>query len=509
MNVSDSAGHRSAILPMICVALFLSVLNASALGVMLPDIAAELSVDSGQLGWIMTGFLLVFGIAIPFYGRLADRYGAKPLFILGLSLFALGSLVCALAPGFGILLLGRIIQASGGGAVPGLGMTLASRAYGPDSSGKALGILAATIGGASAIGPLLGGVLSGSLGWESIFFINAASVLLVPLALRILPSDETRSAGSVDIWGGMALGLVVVGALLAPSAWARSGWNSYPVLIGVSAFVIGLVALYYRQTQAGSPFIPRALLQNPRYVALVSISFTVMAANLATLIGVPIMAAATHGLTATQVGLVMLPGAVCSAAFGVLAGRVTDRWGGRRPMLLGAPVMLLAVLGLSTYAGASVWGVAACAGLLGAGFGLTNTPLAAMISSAMRGPLLASALSINSMLFFLGGSFGATTLIAAAGIRSSPLSNPLNPFYTGAAPGFSDGFLILALPVIAALVLSLIIFRPVHPAVEMPAANASQPAAKGGETPGWTPDCSVPWMPQCAEYLDARRAEAA
>ena len=146
------------------------------------------------------------------------------------------------------------------------------------------------------------------------------------------------------------MGLVVVGALLAPSAWARSGWNSYPVLIGVSAFVIGLVALYYRQTQAGSPFIPRALLQNPRYVALVGISFTVMAANLATLIGVPIMAAATHGLTATQVGLVMLPGAVCSAAFGVLAGRVTDRWGGRRPMLLGAPVMLLAVLGLSTYA---------------------------------------------------------------------------------------------------------------------------------------------------------------
>ena len=508
MDLVNNAGRRAAILPIICVALFLSVLNASALGVMLPDIAAGLSVDSGRLGWVMTGFLLVFGIAIPFYGRLADRYGAKPLFILGIILFALGSLVCALAPGFEILLLGRVIQAGGGAAVPGLGMTLASRAYGPESSGKALGILAATIGGASAIGPLLGGVLSGGLGWQSIFYINAAAVLLAPVALRILPSDEPRSTGGVDLWGGMALGMVVVGALLAPSAWVRAGWNSEPVLIGGFVFVVGLVVLIYRQTQASVPFIPRAFLRNGRYAALAGISFTVMAANLATLIGVPIMVAAIHGLTAIQVGLVMLPGAVCSAAFGVMAGRITDAKGGRLPMLAGAPVMLLAVLGLSTFAGASVWGVAACAGLLGAGFGLTNTPLAAMISSTMRGPLLSSALSINSMLFFLGGSFGATTLIAVAGIRSTPLGNSLNPLYAGTAPGFSDGFLILTIPVVAALVLALAIPLIADPAAVETGAEAAVSTAIDGESPSWTPDCSVPWAPQCAEYLEARSAGA-
>ena len=84
----------------VCVALFFGVLNASAVGVVLPDIAADMSVDTGQLGWLMTGFLLVYGIAIPLYGRLADRCGARPIFLLGVAVFSTGSLLCAMAPTF-------------------------------------------------------------------------------------------------------------------------------------------------------------------------------------------------------------------------------------------------------------------------------------------------------------------------------------------------------------------------------------------------------------------------
>ena len=148
----------------VCVALFFGVLNASAIGVVLPDIAADMSVDTGQLGWLMTGFLLVYGIAIPLYGRLADRCGARPLFLLGVAVFSAGSLLSALAPTFPLLLAARIVQAIGGAAVPGLGMTLASRAYGPESRGAPLGVIAATIGLAGAIGPLLGGALSQAFG---------------------------------------------------------------------------------------------------------------------------------------------------------------------------------------------------------------------------------------------------------------------------------------------------------------------------------------------------------
>ena len=109
------------VLLIVCFALFFGVLNASAVGVVLPDVADDLSVDTGQLSWLMTGFLLIYGIAIPFCGRLADRYGARPLFLLGVGVFSVGALLSALAPNFEFLLVARMIQAIGGAADPGLG----------------------------------------------------------------------------------------------------------------------------------------------------------------------------------------------------------------------------------------------------------------------------------------------------------------------------------------------------------------------------------------------------
>ena len=284
-------GHRArGVLPIVCVALFFGVLNASAIAVVLPDIAVDLSVETSQLSWLMTGFLLIYGIAIPFYGRLADRYGARSLFLLGVGVFSVGSLLSALAPNYSFLLAARIIQAVGGAAVPGLGMALASRAYGPEARGTVLGMIAATIGLGAAIGPLLGGALSESLGWQSIFVVNTAAAITIPIGLKVLPRDEDRARGHLDIVGGVALAVLVGGVLLVSTEGPRSGWSSLLVLAGAIIAIIGLVALPARQLTAGSPFIPREFLRSSRYVALVWMSFSVMAANLAVLIGLPIFA---------------------------------------------------------------------------------------------------------------------------------------------------------------------------------------------------------------------------
>ena len=402
------------ILLVVCTALFFGVLNTSAVAVVLPDISDDLSVDAGQLGWLMTGFMLVYGIAIPFYGRLADIYGARSLFLVGVTIFCVGSLLSAIAPNYSLLLGARIVQAAGGAAVPGLGMTLASRAYGPEARGIVLGVIAATIGVSGGIGPLLGGGLSQSLGWQSIFFVTVAAVITVPVGMKVLPRDEDRTGEKLDMLGGAALALMVSGALLVPSEGARSGWSSPLVLTGGAAAVIGLFLLSARQLTARSPFIPKEFLRSSRYVALVGMSSTVMAAYIAPIIGLPVLLTVFHDLSALEVGLVMLPGAILTSLFGVLAGRLTDRKGARLPIWVGSPLMLLAVLGLSASAGSWVWVITTFTAVLGAGFGLMNTPLPAAISRIVRGPMLASALSVNSMLFFVGGGLGTAIVMAVA-----------------------------------------------------------------------------------------------
>ena len=507
MTDQDQAGSKApnaiGILVVVCVALFFGVVNTSAVAVVLPDISTDLSVDSGQVSWLMTGFMLVYGIAIPFYGRLADIYGARPLFLLGVGIFCFGSLLSALAPNYELLLTARIVQAAGGAAVPGLGMTLASRAFGPEARGTVLGVIAATIGVGGGIGPLLGGALSESLGWESVFYISAAAAIAIPVGLRILPREEDRTKEKLDILGGGALALMVSGVLLVPSEGARSGWSSPLVFTGIAVAAAGLVLLSARQLTVGSPFIPKEFLRSSRYVALVGMSFTVMAAYIAPIIALPVLLTVFHDLSALEVGLVMVPGAILTSLFGVIAGRVTDRRGARLPTWIGAPLMLLAVLGLSSSTGSSVWIIAAFTGVLGAGFGLMNTPLPAAISRIVRGPMLASALSINSMLFFIGGGLGTAVVMAVATSRGGPGESALNPLHSGAAAGFSDAFLLLAVPVAAAVALSL----------KLP-GTVSQGAAEGAEPAepeiainrNWVPSCSVPWMPQCEEHAAASTA---
>ena len=444
----------------------------------------------------MTGFLLIYGVAIPFYGRLADRYGARPLFLFGVAAFSIGSLLSALAPSYSFLLMARIIQAIGGAAVPGLGMTLASRAYGPESRGTILGVIAATIGLSGAIGPLVEGALSESFGWQSVFVVAAVASLTIPIGLKILPKGEERSGGNLDLVGGVALGFLIGGVVLIPTEGARSGWLSSLVLTGAVMTFIGLIVLSARELTARSPFIPREFLQSSRYVGLVWMSFSVMAAYVSVLISLPILLSSSHKLSSLEIGLTMLPGAIATSVFGVLAGRLTDRNGARLPTWMGASLMFLALLALSTYSGSSVWVIATFVGVLGAGFGLVNTPLAATVSRIVRTQVLASALSINSMFFFIGGSLGAAMVMAVVTSRGEADESLLNPFHPGAGSSFSDAFLLLAIPVVLVMALSLALPRTYRPAAVGPPVEV-QPEPP--VTNNWVANCSVPWMPECVE----------
>ena len=462
----DATASRNVVL-VVCASIFVSVLNASIVNVVLPTIGRDLAVEPARLGWVLTAYLLVYAVAIPFYGRLADRYGARRFFLLGQSVFALGSLLCALAPSYPLLLLARVVQAGGGAAIPGLGVTLASRAYPPSERGTVLGFMSTAVGIAAAIGPTLGGFVSDALGWHAVFGIGAVAGLLVPVGRRVLPRDEGRGGEWVDVWGGLCLGVAISGALLAAAEGARAGWAARQVAWAGATSVVALVALVARQRTAASPFVPRELLRNRRYRALVAISFAAMAGMLGSIVGLPLLLTAINSLSPSQVGLALLPNAALTATLGVVAGRLADRVGGRMPVRAGLTAMLVALLGLSAASGGPVWAVSALLALLGVGSAFVNTPLSTAVSLVVRPERMASGQSINTMCFFLGGSFGTTLLTAVVAARGQA-TVALNPLHTGPGAGYSDAFLLLAVPLLVALALS---------AALPGAARALEPAA--------------------------------
>ena len=477
------------VLLVVGIPLFFTVLNASAVAVLLPEVGRDLSIGTGSLAWLMTGYLLVYGVAIPFYGRIADLYGARRLFLFGLTVFAIGSILSAVAPNYPLLLGARLIQAAGGAAIPGLGMAIASRAFPSEKRGTVLGLISATIGVGAAVGPLLGGVMSDAFGWRSIFIITALAAVVIPVGFKVLSRDEERGDEPLDVLGGILLALLVVGSLLAVSEGAIVGWGSWQVVSSAGVSIVALIGLVIRQKTAHFPFIPKELLQNRRYVLLVSMPFTAMASNVAALVGLPLLLTSAHNLTVAQVGFVLLPGAVLTAVFGVVAGRLVDIIGARIPVRIGVVMMLVAMLGLSSYTGSPVWIISLFMAILGAGFALVNTPLAAVVSLVVRTQVLAMALSINTMLLFAGGSFGVALMTAIVITRGD--SSSLNPLHSGQGVGFSDAFLMLAIPMIVAIALSLAIPRKVRePAKLEPQVIRA-----------WVPSCSVPWAPECQEAL--------
>ncbi len=252
--------------------------------------------------------------------------------------------------------------------------------------------------------------------------------------------------------------------------------------------VVSLALLALNQRTSASPFIPNEFLNNQKLIAFVSMSFLVMAANVGPLIGIPVMLAAFNGSAAIDIGLIMLPAAIFTALSGVFAGKLVDRLGARLLARTGGLLMLVAVIGLSSFSGDEAWLIAASGGVLGGGFGLVNTPLATSVSRVVQPQVLASALGINSMLFFIGGSIGAAALL---GFSATDVQSSLNPVHEAVGAGFSDGFLFLALPVLAVLYLSS----------RLPVAVPQELEAEATPTYLWRPDCSIPWVSECEESL--------
>lgn len=416
------AGITIAIL---AVSAFVMILNETVLSVALPPIMTDFGIAAEQGQWLTTGFLLTMAVVIPTTGFLIQRCTTRALFSAALAVFALGSLLAALAPGFEVLLLGRIVQAGGTAVILPLLMTTTLTAVPPQHRGTMLGLTSVVISVAPAIGPTVSGIVVQTWSWHSLFWMMTAVAVaaLILGAVAIRTGGETRRV-PLDLWsvllslvafGGIVYGLASAGATL------RGEWSG-PVAVGVG--IVALVAFATRQVRLQRRSDGALLDLRPFRVRDFSVSVVVVMVAMATMLGtvivLPIHLQGAMGLSVLTTGLVMLPGGLAQGVLAPLIGRISDKVG-PRPLVIPGAVLLAAGQWWSSTITATTdlrmvvaMNVVFCIGLA-----LLMTPLMSAALGGIEPRLYGHGSAIMNTLQQLAGAVGTAALVAAMGIGAA------------------------------------------------------------------------------------------
>ena len=432
-------------------------MNSSMVNVAIPVIRRDFGASEAQVGWVITAYLLLYAVGIPLYGRASDVFSLRRAFALGLVVFALGSLVCAVAPSLPLLVFGRVVQATGAAAIPALASASVAKILAPGERGMALGLIVSSVGVGAAIGPVVGGALQQLAGWQSLFYATLVlTLLLLPGAVYALPDTESSGDRSFDVPGGILLGLAAGLFLFGITQGQGAGFASFSSWGSFVGAALAAVGFAWRITGARHPFVSPSLFRNRRYVAAVIVGYFSMLANVSCLVLVPLLVSQANGLSPAATGLVLTPGAIALAILSPLAGRLSDRIGFKSLIYAGLGIMLFSVLFISAFAaGGAPYLVAVGMLGVGVGFALTNSPNVNAAAAALPHEEIGVGLGIFNGLFFLGGGTGPAVVGAFLAARREANAGAIDPLYQlGAAP-FSDAFLLLGVALLLALVATL------------------------------------------------------
>jgi EmrB/QacA subfamily drug resistance transporter len=309
------------------LAMLLSALDQTIVATALPTIGADLG-DFAHLPWIVTAYLVTATTVTPLYGKLADKYGARIMLLVGISTFILGSLLCALAPSLTLLALARALQGMGGGGLIALAQTIIADLVTARERGRVQTYFSIVFVAASIGGPVLGGVFAEYLHWSMIFWINlplgAAAFFMTYFKLARLP--QRSHPHRVDVAGALLLVGASVASLLALS-WGgvRYPWSSAPILAMLAAAIAGWALFAQRTRTTAEPLIPLTVLANDIVRnAILSGGFG-LGTFIALTIYLPIYFEAALGLTADRSGLALIPLTVATVTGATIAGRLMSR----------------------------------------------------------------------------------------------------------------------------------------------------------------------------------------
>lgn len=463
----STAARNRLVIALLLISTFVVFLNETIMSVAIPHLMKDLGVTASAAQWLTTAFLLTMAVVIPITGFLLQRINTRPIFILAMSIFSVGTAICAMSPGLELLVFGRVIQATGTAIMMPLLMTTVMQLVPPEGRGKTMGNISIVMSVAPAIGPTIAGLILSSLDWRWMF------ILVLPIAIgalalgaKLLQNVSTPRYAPLDVisvilsalaFGGIVYGLSALGEG-ATHEQAIPSW--LPLAIGL----VSMAIFVWRQLTLQKH--DRALLDLRTFgYANYTFSVVTMAMAMMALFGMiillPIYLQSVLGIDTLQTGLLLLPGSLMMGLLGPIIGRLYDKVG-TRPLLVPGTVLVSIVLWGLTLVGTdtSVWLILAGHIVMCLGLALAFTPLFTASLSSLPMPLYSHGSAILGSVQQVAGAAGVALFVAIMTLTSAALVAGGTAQVEALTAGIRSGFLCGAIISLFAIVAGFLVKKP-------------------------------------------------
>ncbi|WP_460775267.1 MDR family MFS transporter [Microbacterium sp. GXF7504] len=459
------------VIALLVVSAFVVILNETVMGVALTPIMEDLGISAAMGQWLTTGFLLTMAIVIPLTGFFLERFPIRRVFFAAMILFSAGTLIGALAPGFEVLLAGRIVQASGTAIMMPLLFTTVLNVVPASHRGRMMGVISVVIAVAPAIGPTVSGVILSSLSWHAIFWI-ILPISLISIALGavwVKNVTETRPDARFDVlsvilaafgFGGLIFGLASIGE-------AASGEAIMPVWIPLVVGAVALALFVGRQLQlqrTDSALLDLRVFKSSSFSLAIALVVIVMASLFGSLILLPIYLQQVLGLDVLGVGLMLLPGGVLMGVMAPFVGNAFDRWGPTPLVIPGMVIAAGSLWGMTTFSqDTALWWIIAMHLALNLGLGLVFTPLLTSALGSLPKKLYPFGSAVMGTVQQVAGAAGTALFVTLFTVTAAGAIGGGAGEVAAKADGVHIAFLVGACIITVAVLLALFVRKPAEP----------------------------------------------
>jgi len=416
----------------------MAFIDATVVNIALPRIGADLGAGAAGLQWTVNGYTLSLASLTLIGGSLSDRFGRRRVFVVGVTWFAVASLLCGMAPSLEALIAARITQGIGGALLTPGALAILESSFDPRDRSRAIGAWSGLGGIAGALGPFLGGWLVEAASWRLVFLINVPlAAVVVAVAQRHVPESRNPDAGGrLDVAGALTAAAGLAGLTYGFTAWPALGASSPTVIAALAVGVAGMVGFMLVERRAQTPMLPLDVFRSRAFTAANLVTFAVYAALGGVFFLLVLQLQITAGFEPLAAGTALLPVTLLMLLLSARAGALAERIGPRLPMTAGPVVcacgfLLLARIGpRASYLTDVLPGVLA----LGLGLSLTVAPLTATALGSVDERHAGIASGVNNAVARAAGLLAVAVLPLVAGLGAGTLTDPavLAPTYRAA-----------------------------------------------------------------------------